>query len=266
MSSILSRGGLAALPALLLLSACSDSPNSPATTAAEEQQINQDVATFVADATSDDIALMTDESDDTMDPTFANRTDCTRQARRMLRCAARSFARDLSISREITYFDVDGNEQDAFDPVTTESIHIVASLEGSRTTDRFSASISRNRDVTVSGLAGDETQRTWNGTGSTARNRTRNTDDSGLREYNMSSTSTMTDVVIPVPRTAGSFPLSGTITKEITVEIIRGLDNTKTRTRTVTIEFNGTQFVPITINGETFTLDLATHEIVSNAG
>lgn len=265
MSAILSRSTLVALPILLLVSACSDGPNSPLSTAEENLLIDQDVALFVADATADDIALMTDESDDTMDPTFANRTDCTRQARRRLRCAARSFAGDLMMSRDVTYLGADGIEQDAFDPVTTDTIHIVASMEGSRTTDRFSASVSRTRDLTVSGLAGDETERKWNGTGSTTRNRTRNSDDSGLREYNMSATSTLTDVVIPVPRTQGSFPLSGTITKEITVEIIRGLNDTKTRTRTVTIEFNDTQFVTMTVNGETFTFDLVTKEIVRDA-
>jgi hypothetical protein len=80
----------------------------------------------------------------------------------------------------------------------------------------------------------------------------------------MSMNTTVTAVVIPVPRGSG-WPISGTITREITVQIVTGLDDTKTRERTVTIEFNGTQFVPITINGETCTLDLKLREVTCNA-
>ncbi len=265
MYATLNRSLTAALPVLLLLGACSDDPSSPLSAAEQDMLINQDVALFVADATADDIAFMTSEADSTMDPTFANRTDCTRQARRRLRCAARSFAGDLMMSRDVTYLDADGVEQDAFDPVTTESIHIEASMEGSRTTDRFSIEISRTRDVTISGLAGDETERTLNGTGSTSQNRSRHTDGAADRVYNMSSTSVMTDIVIAVPRTDGSFPLSGTITREVTIEVITGLEDTRTRSRTVTIEFNGTRLVTITINSETFTFDLVTKEIVRDA-
>lgn len=265
MSPIKIRSITAALPILLLLSACSDDPNTPLSTTEEDVLINQDVALFVADATADDLALMTSETDSTMDSTFVNRTECTRQDRRRLRCGPRSFAGDLMMSRDVTYIDTDGNEQDAFDPMTTDTIHIVASMEGSRTTDRFSIEINRTRDVTISGLAGEETERTLNGTGSTNQNRSRHTDGSADRVYNMSSTSVMTDIVIAVPRTDGSFPLSGTITREITIEVITGLEDTRTRTRTVTMEFNGTQFVTITINGETFTFDLVTKEIVRDA-
>ena len=50
----------------------------------------------------------------------------------------------------------------------------------------------------------------------------------------------------------------------MTVEVIGGLGDLRTHERTVVIEFNGTNLVPITINGRTFTLDLETREIIDN--
>ena len=114
--------------------------------------------------------------------------------------------------------------------------------------------------MTVSGLFGSETQRTWNGTGSAATNRTRVSDENGDREYDMSSTDTISNVVHAVPR-RGTWPLSGTITRNVTVVVISGED-TKTRTRTVVIEFKGTQFATITINDEVFRFDLETRSVV----
>ena len=58
----------------------------------------------------------------------------------------------------------------------------------------------------------------------------------------------------------GTWPLSGTITREMMAEISRD-GETRTVERTVMIEFNGTQFVTVTVDGETFTMDLATQGI-----
>ncbi len=259
MSSILSRGAIAALPTLLLLGACGTDLDAPA--AEEERQLDLDVAQFAADATGDDIVLMTDEADETMRPGFADQSGCTRQGFRRIRCGPRDFGGDLSFTREVTFLDEFGDEQDAFDPQTTASINMVVSMEGDRTRGPMSVSVNRQRNVTVSGLLGDETERTSNGTGSASVNRTHHSDENGDRVYDMSASTTITNVVIAVPR-QGTWPLSGTIAREITVEVVRGLEDTRTRTRSVTVEFNGTQFVSITIDGETFTLDLATREIV----
>ncbi len=77
----------------------------------------------------------------------------------------------------------------------------------------------------------------------------------------MSSSTVVADVVILVPR-EGTWPQSGTITRNVTVEVVSGLGDTRTRERTVVITFNGTQFVSVTINGErTCELDLATRQV-----
>jgi hypothetical protein len=56
MLRIFRRGALAALPALIFATACSDSGPLDI----DDEQINADVALVVADATGDDMALMTD--------------------------------------------------------------------------------------------------------------------------------------------------------------------------------------------------------------
>jgi hypothetical protein len=60
-----------------------------------------------------------------------------------------------------------------------------------------------------------------------------------------------------VPRAENPWPLSGTITRVITVVITNGPNGDVTHERTVVITFNGTQFVTLTVNGEEFELDLA---------
>lgn len=257
MPSRLQRGGLAVIPALILLSACGTELGAPD---ADEQQLSLDVAYYAADATADDIALMTTEADVTMQPNFRNDHGCTRLGLFRLRCPQRHFGDNINFTREVTFLDSLGSEMEYFHRDSTESIHIVTSLEGSRARENLTVTVSRDRDMTVSGLFGSETQRTWNGTGSAATNRTRISDENGDREYDMTSTSTILNVVHAVPR-PGTWPLSGTITRNVTVVIISGED-TRTRTRTVVIEFNGTQFATITINGDVFTFDLETRTVV----
>ena len=241
--------GLAAVAAGLLVAACSDDPSNPFGST-DDAQVSLDVASYAAEATLDDIDLMSDEAA----PAFPGP-------------AAAPPIGDLTISRQVTFYDEQGAEMSSYDALLTASINIVFTLDGSRSRsgDRgtVEVQVSRSRDMTVSGLLGDETERTWNGTGSASGNRVMRSDGQGDREYTMSATTTIDNVVMLVPRD-NSWPLSGTITREITVEVVGGLEDNQTRTRTVVVVFNGTNLVDITINGETFTLDLDTHEIVDS--
>lgn len=74
----------------------------------------------------------------------------------------------------------------------------------------------------------------------------------------MSSTSLLEDIVHPVPRTDDAWPLSGTITREVTIVIVNGPDGDVTKSRTVVITFNGTNLATMTVDGETFEIDLST--------
>jgi hypothetical protein len=248
-------GGLGLAAAFLLVTACSDSL-SDIESAAEDAQLNLDVAAYMADATTDDIAMMTDEFGRVLPAPFASGP--------LFQGPGAGRLSDYEVSRSVTFFNEANEETDGFDPLLTSYIHMVLEMEGSRTRqgDRgtITQSVSRSRDMTISGLLGEETERTWNGTGSSAKAAVVVSDENGERSYNFSATSVITDVVIPVPRGSG-WPLSGQIERTVTAERVDG-DEVQTRRRNVLVEFNGTHLVPIWINGEPFTLNLETREIL----
>jgi hypothetical protein len=246
MSTLIRRGALAAIPMLIFATACSDSGPLDI----DDEQINADVALMVADATGDDIALMTDEADDTMRPGFGGQ-DCPRQGFRF-RCGPRGFF-DLQLSREVTFFDEFDVEQGAFDPIATDKIHVVFDMTGSRNLTEATMEVVRHRDFWVTGLKDEESQRTWDGEGSSDVSRIRFLEGAAQRSYDMSSTTTVTAVVVPVPR---DWPLSGTIERTMTVEIVDELGNSRTVTRSTTVTFNGTQFATLEVGDDEFSIDL----------
>lgn len=264
---ILGRGAMAALPILILMSACSSEP-AGLTNLSDDEQVNLDVARYVADVTGDDILLMTYEADFVMRRDFGRAASeggetCHRGIGKQLRCKGGMFgggfgSGSMSFTREVTFYD-GGGEMDWYDATETISINFYVSMTGERSNEWGSMEVSRERDFTVSGLYGEETSRIWNGWGKSDRNRTRYSDENGDRTYDISDTTTVNNVVIPVPR---SWPEDGgTIERMVTVEILNGVGDTETKTRDVLISFNRTQYVPITINGETYILDLATRKI-----
>lgn len=238
--------GLALLAGLSLAVACSD---AAAPSAEEEAQITQDVLAYAADVTSDDLIMMTLLADGVLGSAPS---------------AAPPFDGNVSFSRTVTFYDEDDNIQDAYDALLTAKVNMVVTFEGSRTWtgDRgtLSVTVARQRDMTVSNLLGEETERIWDGEGNSDLSRVRQSDQFGERVYDFTASTSVAAVVIPVPRGSG-WPVSGTITRQVTVEVVSGLGDTMTRTRTVTVEFNDTQFVPITINDLTCTLDLANRSV-----
>ncbi len=157
-----------------------------------------------------------------------------------------------------TFFDADGNEQAVRDPLTTASIHLLIESSHEFSRDSWSATGTRSRDLWITGLEGEETSRTVNGTGIGSMTRSQHTDADGTRTYEMSSTSVIEDVVHPVPRTDDAWPLSGTIRRDVTINVLNGPDGDVTKSRTVVITFNGTNLATMTVGGETFEVDMST--------
>ena len=225
-----------ALMTAFIFAACSD-----ATAPADDALLDADVALMAADAAIEDLQNMSN--------LFGG----------LLGAPAPMSVDSLTRTRVITFYDADGNVQDAHDHVTTASINVVIDVSGEVVRDNWTATIERHRDMTVSGLEGDETTRIWNGSGNGSVQGT-HSDSLGTRSYDMSSTSAIVDVVRGLPREENPYPLSGTITRNISVTIIGGPDGDVTRQRTVSITFNGTQFATLTVNGETFDVDLAARD------
>ena len=167
-------------------------------------------------------------------------------------------ANGRTMARSYAFADASGAPQAAYDAVTTESANFRSTMSGAVAREGWSATVSHERDMTVSGLSGAETSHTINGTGSSAQMRSRHTDASD-RTYSMSSVATFTNVVVPFPRTRGAWPTSGTITRTVTAT--REGDG-ETHTRTTVTTFNGTRFATLTVGERTFTLDLATGRVV----
>ncbi|MDH3290963.1 MAG: hypothetical protein OEO20_07675 [Gemmatimonadota bacterium] len=238
--------GLALLAGLSLAVACSD---TGAPSAEEEAQVTQDVMAYAADVTSDDVIMMTLLADGVLGSAPS---------------AAPPFDGTISYSRSVTFYGEGDAVQDAYDPLLTAKVNMVVTFEGSRswTGDRgtMSVTVARHRDMTVSNLLGEETERIWDGDGNSDVNRVHQSDQFGERVYDFTATTAVAAVVIPVPRGSG-WPVSGTITRQVTVEVVSGLGDTVTRMRTVMVEFNGTHLVPITINDLSCTLDLALRSV-----
>lgn len=253
----------AALGALMaVLAACSDSPTEPSTDGTE--LANADVAAVAGDQTFEDVSAMRHHEGAFAPlpgplPRFGAWTDdCAYDAAtQSFLCPSRSH-NGFTHSRSYQLFDALGAPQSAYDGATTASATFTSSTSGSAARNAFSATFTRQRTLSVSGLEGDETSHTWNGTGTATHSRTHHTDGGTTRSYAMTSATTVTNVVLPFPPADGSWPLSGTIVRQVTFSRDRGPAQGRSGTRTVTVTFNGTQYVPMTVNDRSFTLDLAT--------
>ncbi|MBL8986551.1 MAG: hypothetical protein JNJ80_09775 [Gemmatimonadetes bacterium] len=218
--------------------------------------MDRDLAVQTADAAAEDVELMGGAGG----PLGLGFAAAAAEDDVPFRCGTHQ-RNNLTVVRTCTFKDAAGATQAVYHPLTTASATIHAEINGSVTREHWSAEVSRVRDLVVSGLAGQETTRTWNGTGSGESTRERHTEN-GNREYQVEGAVTITAVVVPVPRTDDTWPLSGTISRQAKVTVVGGPNDGTVRERTVTITFNGTRLVPITVNGKSFTFDLRTRRIV----
>lgn len=258
----LSRRLVAAGALMAALAACNDAPTAPRFDGAD--LATADIAAASGDQTFEDLSAMRHHQGAFAPlpgpmPRFgAWADDCAYDdATATFECPARTH-NGFTHTRSYQLFDGSGAPQSAYDAQNTASAIFQSSMTGSASRDGFSATFTRERTLTVSGLEGIETTHVWNGTGTAAHSRTRHTDGGAARSYDMTSSTTLTDVVLPFPPAAGAWPISGTIVRVVTFTRDRGPDQNRTGTRTVTVTFNGTQYVPMSVNGRSFTLDLAT--------
>jgi hypothetical protein len=172
----------------------------------------------------------------------------------------------LTLTRSFAFYNAAGVLVSKFNDTTTASINVTTTETGVRPTATGADTISGTRNMTVSGLAGHNTTRTWNGTGS----RTVGgyyTDSAASRTYDNSETTMFTNIVVALPRTSNPYPTSGSITRQVNCvgTVTKGTKSrTLTTARTITVTFNGTEFVPMTVGSTSYTLDLATGKATKN--
>lgn len=253
----------------LLLGACSESSTAPQSESLLNPLVNADLVTVAADGAGEDVDIMRDPMmkfagiglAPTVGPDF-NTDNCSYDA--TARSYTCTWTRDgLTITRVFTFYDAAGHTMASYDAQLTASANIRTTVQGDVTRDKWSASVERERNLTVTGLQGDEQKRTWNGTGTFTVGRSVHRDNGPSRTYDITGTLTVTDVVVPHSNNPGKdpWPLSGTVKREMTVNTTNRNGEAVTFTRSITITFNGTQFADATVVGpagtKTFTIDLS---------
>lgn len=241
---------ISALGALAMLAACSstDTNGSTGPNAVANQTVTMDVAAVATELGAQDVEAMHGPGGAFG---FGLHPDLGRFG-----CDSVDFG-GLTIVRTCAYADSDGVAQDAYDSNATATVTVHTEISGAFGRGSWSAAMDRTSDLVVSGLAGANTTMIWNGSSAGTASRVRQVDSTETREYDMTFSGSITDVVVPVPHTDTGWPLSGVITRDVTVTIIGGPRDGTTVTRSTTLEFNGTQYATLTVNGETFQVDLA---------
>jgi hypothetical protein len=177
-----------------------------------------------------------------------------------------SMVRDgFTFTREVTFYDAGGNIQvEGFDPAETDAIHLVVDAEGTRERAFWSASIERSRDMWLEELLSDAHH--LRGEGHSLVYRSGNPQDGGEMTFDMTVDVTWGDVVHLQPREEHPYPESGTITREIFVEVTRDGEVVGGRDVTAVVTFNGTQYVTMDVDGEEYEIDLAEREVMRRWG
>ena len=209
---------LLAMLGAVALGACADeSPTAPSSLL--EEALNMNAAIVAADATLEDITLARSAF------AFGGRMGggfgmgagpSGRPGGQM------GVGGSLSGTRTATFYDANGVEQAAYDSLTTASVHYTLEIAGDVNRGIWTGSVSRSRDMTVTGLLGSETTRTHNGFGSETVSRSATLDDGVQATFDMEGTFTQSDLMVPIPGAEPRYPLSGTITRTMKVAVVNG--------------------------------------------
>ena len=281
------RSLIVCAPITFLIAACSSDSTSPIQISAAD--VDQAAVISASDATAEDVSILS-ASDMTMSGgavqnlagaglllsripasaapsyvwTFGD--GCTlNQATSRFTCPAITSG-GLTLNRDYAFFAANQSAQTAYDANLTASANFHVSVSGVHVADAGADTVNRDRNLTVSGLAGAEQSRTWNGTG-TRNDGGYRTQTDVKRTYHVSDAVTVNSVVVNLPRSSNPWPISGSITRVIsgTAGVEKsGLSKSFAVNRTVTITFNGTQYATVTVGSNTYTLDLSTGVATKN--
>lgn len=268
--------------------ACSDSSTAPQNQQIVADDVAQAAAISAGDATSEDVNLFF-AADGALSGTIAGPSQnlvprvesATEPPRYTFWAFSSSCAYDsatqrflcppvtkdgLTLVRSLAFFDANGHAMTAYDSLLTASANFQTTVSGVHVALAGKDTIARQRDMTATGLLGHETSRTWNGTGSRSDGGYR-VDSTVTRTYHTTDGVAFANIVVSLPRTEHPWPMSGTVTRHVvgTATVVRdGVTRSMSVDKTVTITFNGTEFVPMTVGTKSFTLDLATGKAVRN--
>jgi hypothetical protein len=243
--------------------ACADS-TAPARELTDAM-LTRDAASDAADATAQDIGQMVGAEvlaglPMASSPAGAPAGCSWSAATGRFTCPAITNPDGLTLERSFAFY-AGGVAQQGYDATATDSINFQTAISGTLTRAGRTAWIDAARTMTVSGLAGAETQRSWSGTGTRTDSAHVVTTDEVARRTRIQSVDQISSVVFALPRSANPYPTSGTITHDITMTSVAD-NGTGTRSRSATrhvvVTFNGTQFASVMVGSTACTLDLLT--------
>jgi hypothetical protein len=259
-----------ALTALALgAAACSDGPAAPRD---DDPRLTADIAATAGDEIAGDVSLLHWAGAEAttgggFGPTSVAAASsalagppCPFSAGRFTCTPLRSG--EYTFNRSYQLLDANGGVQSAYDEATTASINFQSSLSGSTPAAGRSATVTAQRNATVSGLAGAETRREWNGAGSSTVE-AQVTRESVSRTYVYTSSDTVSRLVIGLPRLTNPYPLSGQIVHNVSARLVREGAQTVERAaqRRVVATFDGSAVARLQVGTRACTLDLATRAV-----
>lgn len=269
-------GTVAILFASTALACNSDRASAPADTVLTDLQVSRDVAISEGEAVAEDLTSLANSADlvggifsvrsaqplrGSLDLRYSSSSSCDYSSGRW-NCAP-STENGLTITRSYAFFDVSGQAMKFRDDITTASINFQLSVNGTVSRDStFSGVVHRSRNITVSGLLGAETTRSWSGFGTSADTNTHRSAQT-TRTYAGKSVDSLKAIVYPQPRTKESYPLSGTMIRVVSYLVTsrgHGMERRSVNRRVVTT-YNGTANVQIRSGSVTCTLHLNTHRV-----
>jgi hypothetical protein len=246
--------------ALGLAVACSDDDTTGPN---DDPNVDADLAAAIGVATARDAALFTNPGFVTGSIGAGNEfrlNNCTfTQASGRFECPSETVG-GLTLTRSYLFTGANGTVLTTFNPANVQGFNVRSHLTGpaSLTSASWTGTVDWNGDFSVTGISPTSTSWTWNGTSSSSVTTSKITSGSDTRTYNLQWTTTVANVVVPYPLTAGGYPTSGTITRNVTVNFVGGDNDGESITRTVTVTFNGTQTATLKIGTGTWNLNLAT--------
>lgn len=158
---------------------------------------------------------------------------------------------NVTIDSTWTFSDCNGNHQEAYDSSETESIELVSDASGNFTSPKMTKTFTRNADIKVTGLCGNNKDFTVNGKAwSDSQMTFFTTKVDAIRYYSVETSTDITNVIIST-NSWFLLPLSGSITIVMTIEKANDSefkDIISHVVKTVVITFNGTTKPEIVIN------------------
>ncbi len=259
------RNAAVALAMALAVGACDDSTGPDGLGPEDLDALaTQELAVVATDGAVQDVGFMNKSGTPGLRfpffrfPDFTgDKPDCPEEGGQF-RCGARKGMEGLDVTRSLTFYDQFNGAMEGYNPEFTARIEFQLAVEGTVERLNFTANVHRDRYLEVSGLLDDETERTWNGNGTSDVSREGTLPNGAYHNVRVQKASQILGVVVPVPvDDEVAWPTEGQIVSEATITHTTESGEVQVTTKKAVIEFDGDSTATLTIDGESQEVDLS---------